>query len=534
MDIKKLTDKIDVVELISQRVDLKKAGTNYKGLCPFHNETTPSFVVSPKKGIFKCFGCNEAGDALSFHMKINKLSFMDAVKELAEKYKVDIGLDKFEKKDSNKYFDILKEASNFFKESIFSEKGKQALGYLKKRGFDEQAIFSYSLGYAPFEGLLSYLKGKSFDIKDIEKVGLVKQGKDTFKNRVMFTIFNYSGKPIGFGGRAIGNIQPKYINSQDSIVFKKGNNLYGLFNKSEVIEKKYLILVEGYTDVLALRKNSFNNAAASLGTALTSNQAKLIKKMVDNVVIMYDSDSAGQLATERAIYVLKKEGLNVKVCSLGEKDPDEFLKKNSVEDLKNRIKNSKESFDFLFKRFFSGDSVIEKKKLANKFKEFFTSLPSYLEQEIYLKKLSNIIEVPINSIKEFMKQEKKAEIKKKVLNSLEIETLSLILKDKSIIEELEEKTSFKRSKISFLIGAKNDIIEEMIKSFVEDKGISFDYLQEQANLINNISEFKEETLRDWAAKANKDDLEDIESLLGSSEDKSELIKMYYKKKREIE
>ncbi|HCB63968.1 MAG TPA: DNA primase [Fusobacteria bacterium] len=528
MSIQKVIDSADILDIVSESVELKKSGSNYKGLCPFHSESTPSFIVSPKKGIFKCFGCGESGDALSFYMKIKKLPFMEAIKELAARYKIE--LEVYSNKKNSKYYDLLKESSKYFRDALLSGKGKPAMDYLRnKRGFSQELIFNSGLGYAPFNGLVPYLKSKGFLVKDMEVVGLSRSGKDLFRNRVMFTIFDYSGKVIGFGGRSLDNTLPKYINSKDSIVFKKGKNLYGISDKSHIREKDFAILVEGYTDVLALKERGIKNSLASLGTAFTSDQAKLLRKLTNNVIIMYDSDKAGELAAERAIYILKSEGFNVKVCSLGYKDPDEFLKKESLENLKLKMKNAEESFDFLFRRYYSGESVIEKKKMIYKFKDFLRSLPNNLELEIYLNKLSEKISLSVDSIKEVIggKSEKtKVKANSNKLNSLETQTLSCIAKDPSLLEELSSNTSFKRSKISFLIGATNDNIEEMIKLFT------------QANKINltevvNLEEARLEVISDWDMKRKRDELEDIEELL-NFESKGSMLKAYYEKKKEID
>ena len=275
MSIQKVIDSADILDIVSESVELKKSGSNYKGLCPFHSESTPSFIVSPKKGIFKCFGCGESGDALSFYMKIKKLPFMEAIKELAARYKIE--LEVYSNKKNSKYYDLLKESSKYFRDALLSGKGKPAMDYLRnKRGFSQELIFNSGLGYAPFNGLVPYLKSKGFLVKDMEVVGLSRSGKDLFRNRVMFTIFDYSGKVIGFGGRSLDNTLPKYINSKDSIVFKKGKNLYGISDKSHIREKDFAILVEGYTDVLALKERGIKNSLASLGTAFTSDQAKLL------------------------------------------------------------------------------------------------------------------------------------------------------------------------------------------------------------------------------------------------------------------
>lgn len=337
--IQEVAEKNDIYDVISKTVRLKKAGNSYIGLCPFHSEKTPSFSVSPRRGIFKCFGCGEGGDVIRFVMKSEGVSFMDAVKKLADSANILLpevsGYNKEneekKKEHNNLIYEINKEAASFFYGSI--KNSPKAIEYFKKRELDSQTVKMFWLGFAPdgWTGLFEYLKQKGYTEGDIFDAGLVKRHEsgryyDTFRNRIMFPIFDTKKNIIGFGGRVMDDSKPKYLNSQDSPIFSKSRNLYGL-NIAICSKKDFCILSEGYMDTIALIKSGHDNTVATLGTALTSQQAKLLSNYFKEVVICYDSDKAGRNATLRAITVLREHKIKISVLDLkAQKDPDEYIK----------------------------------------------------------------------------------------------------------------------------------------------------------------------------------------------------------------
>lgn len=337
--IQEVAEKNDIYDVISKTVRLKKAGNSYIGLCPFHSEKTPSFSVSPRRGIFKCFGCGEGGDVIRFVMKSEGVSFMDAVKKLADSANILLpevsGYNKEneekKKEHNNLIYEINKEAASFFYGSI--KNSPKAIEYFKKRELDSQTVKMFWLGFAPdgWTGLFEYLKQKGYTEGDIFDAGLVKRHEsgryyDTFRNRIMFPIFDTKKNIIGFGGRVMDDSKPKYLNSQDSPIFSKSRNLYGL-NVAICSKKDFCILSEGYMDTIALIKSGHDNTVATLGTALTSQQAKLLSNYFKEVVICYDSDKAGRNATLRAITVLREHKIKISVLDLkAQKDPDEYIK----------------------------------------------------------------------------------------------------------------------------------------------------------------------------------------------------------------
>ena len=335
--IEDLKSRIDIVDVIGRQVQLKRAGANYKGLCPFHNEKTPSFIVSPQKQIFTCFGgCGASGDVVSFVMRYYNLEFNEAVEKLAKEYGIDIVKSQRRNDDREKYYEINREAARFFYRNM-TEGPNRGYSYMRRRGIEDRTIKKFGLGYAPdsWDSLYGYFKEKGTDEKLLLELGLLSQkdGRyfDKFRDRVIFPIINTAGKVIGFGGRALDDkAMPKYLNSPENRVFQKKNSLYALNSTKQDIGKAgTAIIVEGYMDAISLYQNGVRNVAASLGTALTDNQAKLINRYTKNVVLSYDADAAGQKAALRGIEVLRNEGCKVKVLHVTDgKDPDEYIKKN--------------------------------------------------------------------------------------------------------------------------------------------------------------------------------------------------------------
>lgn len=330
-----IKSRCNIVDVIGRVVPLKRAGSNYKGICPFHNEKTPSFVVSETKQIFTCFGCGATGDVIGFVRQYYNLDFIPAMEKLADEYGITIetGYGKSQKKE--RAFEANKEAAKFFFRAL-RQPGSLGYAYMHGRGIEPKTLNKFGIGYADgeWQSLYDYLTGMGYEKELLLKLGLISESRgkyyDKFRNRVIFPIFNTAGKVIGFGGRIIGEGNPKYLNSRESDVFLKKNNLYGLnLTRQEIEKENRAVLVEGYMDVVSLYQSGVRNGAASLGTALTENQAKLLHRYTDNVVLSYDADQAGINAALRGLDILYREQCKVKVLHISDgKDPDEFIKKN--------------------------------------------------------------------------------------------------------------------------------------------------------------------------------------------------------------
>ena len=350
--LEKIKSQNDIVDVISERVRLRKAGRNFTGLCPFHNEKTPSFSVSQEKQIYKCFGCGEAGNVISFVMKDKNLPFIEAVKYLANRANIPLEINNGEKSKSAKKKDLLYrvnvEAAKFFFSNLMNN--QNAKEYFLNRGIKEETIKKFGLGFAndSWNSLMFYLRKKGINDVLLEEAGLISVNKekgrkyDRFRNRVMFPVFDYQGKVIGFGGRVLDDSKPKYLNSPETLVFQKGTNLYGLnFALKHNMSERYFVIVEGYMDLISLHQYGITNVVASLGTALTINQARLLKRYADKVIISYDADMAGQMATLRGLEILRTAGFDVRVLNIPQgKDPDEYVRSNGKEACLNLINSA--------------------------------------------------------------------------------------------------------------------------------------------------------------------------------------------------
>ncbi|HPU43386.1 MAG TPA: DNA primase [Dictyoglomaceae bacterium] len=355
--VEDVKQRINIVDIISRYVNLRKSGKNYVGLCPFHQEKTPSFYVNPDKGLYHCFGCGASGDVFSFLLNYRNITFMEALEELA--HEVGLELPKREDKrasEENIILEINKAVANFYNLFLNSKYGAEGKLYLKKRNISVETQEKFLLGFAPKNPalLFKYLQRKGFseeDIIDAKVLYKVKdEWKDPFGGRIIFPITNSRGKIIGFGARTITNEEPKYLNSSENKVFNKSENLYALFQAKDSLKRESeAILVEGYMDAISLHQAKINNVVASLGTSLTSSQAKLLRNYVKKVILCYDQDYAGIQAGKRALSLLELEGLDVYWLSLPKevKDPDEFIQKYSKDEFLKLIKESKPSLDFL-------------------------------------------------------------------------------------------------------------------------------------------------------------------------------------------
>lgn len=351
--------KNDIVDVVSGYVKMQKKGNSYFGLCPFHNEKSPSFSVSPGKQMFYCFGCGAGGNVFTFVMKYENGTFQEAIKMLAERAGVSLPEIEYseemrQKEDKrSKLLEINKEAARYFYYQLRSERGKIGIDYLRKRELTEETIKKFGLGFSNVtsDDLVKYLKGKGYEDSLIQEAGLASFDErygfhDKFWNRVMFPIQDSNHRVIGFGGRVMGDGKPKYLNSPETMVFDKSRNLYGL-NFARTSRKNQMILCEGYMDVISMHQAGFTQAVASLGTAFTAGQANILRRYAKEVILAYDSDGAGVHAALRAIGILKEAGLTARVLNLTPyKDPDEFIKAEGAEAFQKRLDEAENSFFF--------------------------------------------------------------------------------------------------------------------------------------------------------------------------------------------
>ena len=400
--IDEVISRNDIVDVISRYVSLKKSGSSYQGLCPFHSEKSPSFSVSPTRQLYHCFGCGVGGNVITFMMEYEHCSFLEAVNVLAERVNMELPTtgynhdEKVERDIKAKLFDINKAAAVFYYKQLRQENGKIGMSYLIKRGLSNETIHKFGLGYAPQNvSLYRFLKDKGYHDDILKESGLFTYERgihDKFWNRVMFPIMDYNNRVIGFGARVMGDAKPKYLNSPETKLFDKSRNLYGL-NFAKNCGKNNLIICEGYMDVIALHQAGFHQAVASLGTSLTLGQARLLKRYSDNILITYDSDEAGVKAALRAIPILKEVGLSVKVIHMQPyKDPDEFIKALGAKAFQERIDRAENSFMYeigiIEKRYDRGDPEAEtnfEREAAAKLAQF----PERLERENYTKAVAN-------------------------------------------------------------------------------------------------------------------------------------------------
>lgn len=398
--VDEVREKNDIVDVISPYVRLTRRGSNYVGLCPFHSEKTPSFSVNGSKQIFHCFGCGVGGNSISFVMKYENLTFTEAVKQLADKAGIKLSdvpdnPDAIKRSDlRTRLFEIYKEAAKFYYFQLRGDYGKFPMEYLKNRKLTDKTINDFGLGYSvkSANALYTYLKSKGYSDELMIKAELVtfREGRgifDMFWNRVIFPIMDQNNKVIAFGGRVMGEGEPKYLNSRETDIFNKRRNLYGL-NFAKHSRKNFMLLCEGYMDVIALHQAGFTNSVASLGTALTEEQARLIGRYVKEVIITYDSDGAGVKAAIRAIPILKSAGIKTRILKLAPyKDPDELIKNAGSEEFENRIKNAENSFDFELSNIeknFDLSGPEGKTEFLNKVAERLTEFEEELERENYI------------------------------------------------------------------------------------------------------------------------------------------------------
>ena len=518
--LEEIKNRNDIVDVVSQYVILKRKGRNYFGLCPFHNEKSPSFSVSPEKQIFHCFGCNVGGDVFRFIMKIENISFMESVKVLADRAGVALPtevLNPEEEKREKLKEDILKlnyDAAVFYHELLYKPESRAAQNYVKKRQLGNNTLKSFLIGYSGNNNeLLKYLKSKGYDTKTMIESNLIGKSQDgrlydKFRNRLMIPILDVRNKVIAFGGRVLDDSKPKYINSPESIVYSKGRNLFGLNvakrNSNGMLKK--LLIVEGYMDAISLYQRGITNVVASLGTALTDNQGRLLRRNCEQVILGYDADGAGQNAIMRGIGILQSMGVDIRVLQIsGAKDPDEFVVKygadkfkrcmdNAISVVEYQVKNLKKNLDL--------NNTSDKIKFLNEIANILSKVDNSMEREVYIDKISNSYQISKEAIyaevnKRIFKN--RPVISRKTLGNTNINTTnvdnnkideSVLRREKMLIYLLINYTEQSYDRISkicdlkYIKDERNRIIIEML----------YKEINEKHNCDNIIEQFDDEDI----------------------------------------
>ncbi len=496
-----IKNSYDIVDIVSDYVKLKKVGRNFVGLCPFHSEKTPSFVVSPEKQIFKCFGCGVSGDVVTFYMKIRGISFREALVELAEKAGIQVDNRYFvEKKKQTQLVELNYKIARFYHHLLyFHQTSERARNYLKERGISEDTIKTFLLGFAPFEGrvLAGYLRSFKEEFEKAEELGVIKRSADgsyidLFRGRVVFPIFNIKGECVGFGARALDKEEePKYINTPESRIYKKSEVLYGLYHAKEFIKKQNLgFLVEGYFDFLSLWEKGIRNVVATCGTALTDAHVRILKNLSENWILFYDGDLAGRKATLRAISLFLKENILPKCVIISEEeDPDSWVRKINLEaealleELKNR---SVDAVSFVLE-FYKEDYKTSPAVTFKEILEVFRGLEDPVLKTQVAKELSFQLGLPENE----------------VIRSLSRKPSSLVHKDifkTSESRETKEDICFKII-AQYLLNYPEDlsILEEAGLNRLLDYKSSSRYVVFLKNLLEELKKEnpKPETVPDW-------------------------------------
>ena len=409
--IDELLARNPIEDVVEQYVNLKRSGANMFGLCPFHGEKTASFSVAPDKGIYYCFGCHKGGGAINFMMELEGLSYPDAVRSLAKRAGMEVPEDEQYQsryRQQERLWALMKEAARYFYAQLHSPAGAEGLAYAQKRGMPKGTLTTFGIGFAPntWSGLTDAMKKKGYTDQELIDAGLVSQKGnriyDRFRNRLMFPIIDVRGNIIGFGGRVMDDSTPKYLNSPETVIFNKRKNLFGL-NLAKKSKLGYLILVEGYMDAIALHQYGFDCAVASLGTSLTEEHAVLLSRYTEQVVLIYDGDEAGQRATRRAIPMLEKAGINVKVLKMRDaKDPDEYLKKFGADKFKLLLEESSNRVEYQLNAIAKKYDLREDEqriKFIQEAAELICTLGSPVQREIYGGRAAQAASISMDAMK---------------------------------------------------------------------------------------------------------------------------------------
>ena len=436
----------DIVDVISQYVRLKRSGRNYFGLCPFHNEKSPSFSVSPEKQIFHCFGCGVGGNVFTFLTKIEGINFVEAVQQLAERANIQLptlenNVDSAKEALKAKVYKVNEFAAKYYHENLYRPESKMAQEYIKKRKLSNETLKSFQIGFSgKFDELYKELKKQGFEDREILESGLVNKNErgqyiDRYRNRLMFPICDVRGRVIAFGGRVLDDSKPKYINSSENIVYSKGRHLYGLNVAKKYDIKKRLLIVEGYMDVISLHQRDIHNVVASLGTALTQQQGYLLRNNTEQIILSYDSDEAGQTAKVRAMEILQNMGCDIRVLQMeGAKDPDEYVIKYGNARFQNLVDKAISVIEFkvkILRQSLNLESTNDKIKFLNEIAKLISKIDNSMEREVYIEKIAKEYDVSKEAIY--------AEVNK--LTYRESKDEKVLGKTKPVVRHIEKKES---------------------------------------------------------------------------------------------
>ena len=403
----------DIVDVISQYVRLKRSGRNYFGLCPFHNEKSPSFSVSPEKQIFHCFGCGVGGNVFTFLTKIEGINFVEAVQQLAERANIQLptlenNVDSAKEVLKAKVYKVNEFTAKYYHENLYRPESKMAQEYIKKRKLSNETLKSFQIGFSgKFDELYQELKKQGFEDREILESGLVNKNErgqfiDRYRNRLMFPICDVRGRVIAFGGRVLDDSKPKYINSPENVVYSKGRHLYGLNVAKKYDIKKRLLIVEGYMDVISLHQRDIHNVVASLGTALTQQQGYLLRNNTEQIILSYDSDEAGQTAKVRAMEILQNMGCDIRVLQMeGAKDPDEYVVKYGNARFQNLVDKAISVIEFkvkILRQSLNLENTNDKIKFLNEIAKLIAKIDNSMEREVYIEKIAKEYDVSKEAI----------------------------------------------------------------------------------------------------------------------------------------
>lgn len=540
-----ILNKIDIVEVISGYIPLKRAGRNFKALCPFHQEKTASFMVSPDRQIYHCFGCSAGGNAFGFLMQYERLEFPEAVEILAKKAGVKLPEVKQDYKTisiNQAIYKIMEMAATFYQNNLVSPSGIAAKNYLTKRDIKEEVIKLFRLGFASdkWDALINYLRAKNINLSLLEKAGLVitkQEGGyyDRFRKRIIFPILDIKSRVIGFGARILpspssseDDNQAKYINSPETPIYIKGRNLYNLNNaKNAIRELDSVVIVEGYLDCILPHQEGLHNIVASLGTALTYEQVRLLKRYTNNVVMIYDADAAGEIATLRSLDIFVEEGINVKVAALPSGfDPDLFVRKNGIESFKKLIQTSKNLFDYklnVLKSRYNYHQIEERAAIAEEMLITINKFNNAILKSNYIKKLSEELDIKeeallaeLGKIKDYRPIAVDSdEINKRPININPTEKLliRLMLEEANIINRLKdslEPADFQDERTAKIVSIMFDLLSQgknispsTLINYLEPHQDLSRVISELTLLPDNLNEDKEKIADDCVRRLKK-------------------------------
>lgn len=530
--IEEVKNNNDIVDVISQYVALKRSGRNYFGLCPFHNEKSPSFSVSPDKQIFHCFGCGVGGNVFHFISKIENINFKESIELLAERANIKLPvLDSSEDSQKlelkSKVYEINKIAAEFYHENLYKPTSKQAQEYIKKRKLDNNTLKSFLIGYSGnFDELYTLLKSKGFTEEQILASSLVNKsdnGKfiDRFRKRLMFPIQDVRGRIIAFGGRVLDDSKPKYINSPENIVYSKGRHLFGL-NIAKKHDTKKIIIVEGYMDAISLHQRGISNVVASLGTALTEAQGRLLRNTAEQVIIGYDADGAGQAATLRGLEILQNLGCDIRILQIeGAKDPDEFVVKYGPERFNLYVEKAISLVEYkvkMLKKNLNLENTGDKIKFLNEIAKVLARVENNMEKEVYVDKISREYGISKEAI--YAEINKLLYANNKSVQKLERPRTKVILPEKQEEKQNLPEAILRREKmvIYLLLNSQNHSYEKLKNHiFVEDfkseknkkiiKKLYEEYEKGNSNINSVLEWFEEEETINYLSEIMADDFE---------------------------